>query len=254
MIQPRLKNSDLGVRTASAVVMVSVVAATSWSGPMAWSALVLLVGLICYAELIVLVYRAFPKWPKRIFAGFIGFIYVGFAILVLTYLPFGNLYHGTTPNGGKYIGLAQLASVIGLVICTDVGAYFTGRTIGGPRIAPSISPSKTWAGLAGGMIFAGLWALLALRLPTAIVGGIDGWARPLASYNVLAFISGALMAVVAQAGDFLESWLKRRAGVKDSSTLIPGHGGVFDRIDGLLPVAFVYGVFGDWLILGSWLK
>ena len=248
MIAIPAKKSDLGVRTASAVVMVSIVAATSWSGPMAWFALVLLVGLICYAELIVLVYKAFREWPKRIFAGLAGFVYVGSAISILTFLPFSILYHGTTPEGGKYLGLAQLASVIGLVVCTDVGAYFTGRAIGGPRIAPSISPSKTWAGLAGGMIFAGLWALLALRLPTAIVGDL-GWARPLASYNVAAFISGALMAVVSQAGDFLESWLKRRAGVKDSSVLIPGHGGVFDRIDGLLPVAFVYGVFGDWLIL-----
>jgi phosphatidate cytidylyltransferase len=243
--------SDLGVRAASAVVMIMIVAVAAWIGDPAWGWMVLVVGLICYAELLSLVSKAFKSWTKRVFAAVAGVVYVGLAASVLSSLPFGMVYHGSTPDGGKYIGLAILASVVGLVVFTDIGAYFAGRAIGGPKIAPSVSPSKTWAGLVGGMIAAGLWGLVALHLPAAVVAVSDGCSRPLSTYNLAAFLSGAIMAVVAQSGDFLESWLKRRAGVKDSSRLIPGHGGVLDRIDGLLPVAIVYGIFGDWLIFGD---
>jgi phosphatidate cytidylyltransferase len=125
--------------------------------------------------------------------------------------------------------------LIGIVVATDVGAYFAGRTLGGPKIAPSISPSKTWSGLIGGMLAASLFAVaLAMRV------------SPVFSMEelVLAILFGAFLAVVAQAGDFFESWMKRKAGVKDSGAMIPGHGGVLDRIDGLIPVVIVgTGVF-----------
>ncbi len=117
-------------------------------------------------------------------------------------------------------------SLLLAVIATDIGAYFAGRSIGGPKIAPSISPSKTWAGLAGGMAGAALVLML---------GRGNGMAAE-------AIGGGAMLAIVAQAGDFFESWMKRRAGVKDSGKLIPGHGGLFDRVDGLLAVVFVGGV------------
>lgn len=114
-----------------------------------------------------------------------------------------------------------------LMLCvwaTDVGAYFSGRFIGGARLAPAISPSKTWAGLFGGMAFAAVTGtLLALAL---------GAHQPL----VIGFW-GAILAVVAQAGDLLESALKRAVGAKDSGSIIPGHGGILDRIDGLLLAA-----------------
>jgi phosphatidate cytidylyltransferase len=104
----------------------------------------------------------------------------------------------------------------------DIGAYFAGRSIGGPKLAPSISPNKTWAGLIGGMVaagvFGGAWAWL-LQLPAILI--------------LLAAPFGA----AAQAGDLFESWLKRRAGVKDSGTWLPGHGGALDRLDGLVVVA-----------------
>lgn len=116
---------------------------------------------------------------------------------------------------------------LALVWATDICAYFAGRMIGGPKIAPRISPSKTWAGLGGGMLGAGVVAaLLADRL------GLD-FSVPLAA------LTGGGLAVVAQAGDFFESHLKRRAGVKDSGHLLPGHGGVMDRLDGAVPVAVV---------------
>ena len=107
---------------------------------------------------------------------------------------------------------------------TDIFAYFAGRSIGGPKLAPSISPNKTWAGLIGGMAGAGVFG--ALTATYFELGSPFVWI-------------GALMGLVAQAGDLYESWVKRRAGVKDSGTILPGHGGVLDRLDGLLPVIVV---------------
>lgn len=118
-------------------------------------------------------------------------------------------------------GLALVIWLLLVVWATDIGAYAVGRLVGGPRLAPRISPAKTWAGLGGGMLAA------------AAVGGIAaialGWTRSLAPA-----LTGAALAVVAQAGDLFESWLKRRRGLKDSGVLIPGHGGLLDRVDGLM--------------------
>jgi len=129
--------------------------------------------------------------------------------------------------------LALLA--IGLVIATDVGAYFAGRAIGGPKIAPKISPSKTWAGLFGGMVLAGLFVTIFANTALAEIAAVQ-------KLQIEIVILAAGLAVVAQMGDFLESWLKRRAEVKDSGNLIPGHGGLFDRVDGLIAVLFVLGL------------
>lgn len=105
---------------------------------------------------------------------------------------------------------------------TDIFAYFAGRSIGGPKLAPTISPNKTWAGLIGGMAGAGV-----AGAGTAILLDIG---------HPFVWL-GAVMGLLAQGGDLYESWLKRRAGVKDSGRILPGHGGVLDRVDGLLPVA-----------------
>jgi phosphatidate cytidylyltransferase len=104
---------------------------------------------------------------------------------------------------------------------TDIGAYFAGRAIGGPKLAPRISPNKTWAGLLGGMAGAAVIGWIAAHFLR-----IDG----------IFLLLGAPMAALAQAGDLFESWIKRRAGVKDSGSILPGHGGLLDRLDGLLPV------------------
>ncbi|MGZ8347617.1 MAG: phosphatidate cytidylyltransferase, partial [Allosphingosinicella sp.] len=119
-------------------------------------------------------------------------------------------------------GTFLLVMAVGIAVFTDTGAYFVGRTIGGPKIAPAISPSKTWAGLAGGMVGA------------ALFGGLAAWWFQL---EPLFLWLGGPMGLIAQAGDLYESWVKRRAGVKDSGTILPGHGGVLDRLDGLLAVA-----------------
>ena len=124
--------------------------------------------------------------------------------------------------GGTAMGLELLLWVFITTWSVDIGAYFAGRTIGGPRLAPAISPNKTWAGLIGGMLaaalFGGLWAYL-LQLPSILV------------------LLAAPFAAAAQGGDLFESWLKRRAGVKDSGNWLPGHGGALDRLDGLVVVA-----------------
>ena len=144
-------------------------------------------------------------------------------------------------RGVTLIEILIVLAIVVAVIATDIGAYFAGRGIGGPKIAPRISPSKTWAGLAGGIVLAALMlaALAELTAPGAVA------LRALATFAS----AGALAAVVAQTGDFFESWMKRKAGVKDSSNLIPGHGGVFDRVDGLLSVSFAAGVL--YLVVGA---
>ncbi|MCA1654609.1 MAG: phosphatidate cytidylyltransferase [Sphingomicrobium sp.] len=115
---------------------------------------------------------------------------------------------------------------------TDIGAYFAGRAIGGAKLAPSISPNKTWAGLIGGMATA------------ALLGGL--WAANTGLPRMLLMLA-PLFAVGAQTGDLFESGLKRRAGVKDSGTWLPGHGGALDRLDGLVVVAFLTALFAIWM-------
>jgi phosphatidate cytidylyltransferase len=109
---------------------------------------------------------------------------------------------------------------------TDIAAYAVGRSLGGPKLAPRVSPGKTWSGLIGGMIGAG-----------AISAGLMAWHGLGAWMVAAAFGLGLIAALVAQSGDLLESALKRRFGAKDSGVLIPGHGGVLDRLDGILAAA-----------------
>lgn len=166
-------------------------------------------GLAVAAAVLGLVVRLVKACDAKWMAG--GLLYAGLPALALVWLR-------DQPQG-----LGLVLWVLTLVWATDIVAYFAGRAIGGPKIAPKISPKKTWAGLVGGVIGA-----------MVIGGGVAdyaGFPAPL-----FATLSGGL-AIVSQAGDFFESWLKRRVGVKDSGTLLPGHGGIMDRVDGLVPVA-----------------
>jgi phosphatidate cytidylyltransferase len=116
-----------------------------------------------------------------------------------------------------------------VIWATDIGAYAAGRSIGGPKLAPKISPKKTWAGLAGGIVLAGSVSALA---------GLF-----LLSWNpATLLLTGAALAVWSQLGDLFESSVKRRFGVKDSSNLIPGHGGLLDRLDGVLAGGLAVGL------------
>lgn len=172
----------------------------------------------------------------------------GFGAIALLALLLGAASRrATLAVGTFYIGipsfaLLSLSWVWGTLVfwvfvvtwATDIFAYFAGRGIGGPKLAPRISPNKTWAGLAGGVAGA----------------AVCGWLLA-AWFEMEPFFlwMGGPMGLIAQGGDLYESWLKRRAGIKDSGTLLPGHGGVLDRLDGMLAVAIATTLL---LMAGLW--
>lgn len=157
--------------------------------------------------------RVHPRWIAA------GAVYIGLPCIAIVWL------RGSEPAGRQVILWLMLT-----VWATDTGAYFAGRLVGGPKLAPRLSPKKTWAGLIGAALSA---AIVGFVFPSFDAGAPS----PL----VLA-LTGALTAVVAQGGDLAKSSVKRRFGAKDSSHLIPGHGGLFDRVDGLLAAGLVLAV------------
>ncbi|MEP3226441.1 MAG: phosphatidate cytidylyltransferase [Parasphingorhabdus sp.] len=145
----------------------------------------------------------------------LGIIYAGLPALSILFLR------------GIDNGLLIVFWTLALVWATDIGAYFSGRAIGGPKLAPRYSPNKTWAGLIGGVIVTALFSYVLhiyFQLPFHLV------------------LLSIPLAILAQLGDLFESQMKRRAGAKDSGTIFPGHGGVMDRLDGLIPVAPVVAI------------
>jgi phosphatidate cytidylyltransferase len=154
---------------------------------------------------------AMTMFPKAALTA-LGVGYIGTAAIAILFLR------------EQPLGFALALWTLAIVWATDIGAYFAGRAIGGPKLAPTISPNKTWAGLIGGMVAAAIVGTLIAKfghLPTRAV-----WIAP-------------LLAVAAQIGDLVESGMKRHVGVKDSGRILPGHGGLLDRIDGMLPVAIL---------------
>ena len=202
--------SELAQRTMIGVMLIGIaLAAAVLDG-------YLFAGLVAIAACVM-----FYEW-RRIVAGWgfgwqiAGFVYALLPAIALLWI------RDRSEIEGAPIGLELLLWVFVITWSVDIGAYFAGRAIGGPKLAPTISPNKTWAGLLGGMaaaaVFGGLWTTL-LELPAVLL-----WLA-------------APFAVGAQLGDLFESWLKRRAGVKDSGDWLPGHGGALDRLDGLVVVA-----------------
>lgn len=126
-----------------------------------------------------------------------------------------------------------LLAVMGLVWVADIFAYFSGKAFGKHKLAPAISPGKSWEGAAGGALCVAIY--ITLVQDARWLSFETGW---LATVGV-----GLILTVVSVCGDLLESWLKRSAGIKDSSNLLPGHGGVFDRVDSLIAVLSVYAAF-----------
>jgi len=143
-------------------------------------------------------------------------------------LPIGALYLLRADPG---YGLMATVWLFVIISATDTGAYFAGRLIGGPKLAPKLSPKKTWAGLFGG---AGIAALTSIGV---------GYYFNLTSLFVLALVA-ASVAAFSQVGDIFESAAKRNFGVKDSSNILPGHGGILDRVDGLVFAAVLCAVLG----------
>lgn len=178
---------------------------------------------VAFWALVALAVKAYPAgvevWGARWMLALVG-------VIVLVPAWIATVYLRALPHG-EYL----LIHVIALIACADIGAFFAGRAIGGPKLMPHVSPGKTWAGFAGG-----LTAALAFSLSVGVWMGFSP-AR-LGMWCVL----GMLTMVASVFGDLLESAVKRHRGVKDSGTLLPGHGGLLDRLDSLsagLPV-FAY--------------
>lgn len=251
------RSGGLGTRMIVGALLLALALAAIWQGGWAFTVLIALaigcvfsewtamhrlgtagrvVGLVALLAAILLTQWLMPMEALLLLAG---------AFLLLLLLPgrgwrsAGLFYAGLPAVALLWLrqqpdGMALVLWAMGMVWATDIFAYFAGRAIGGAKIWPAISPNKTWAGLIGGMTAAALFS--------ALFGAWRGWPQ---GWLALALL-GALLAVVAQAGDFFESWLKRRAGVKDSGHILPGHGGVMDRVDGLVPVAVVVAL---WVVL-----
>ena len=245
--------SELGKRIFSAVIMLVIVLALSWMGGLPFLLLSLVLSMLLYFE-----------WQKIVritpFDGTEALLTLGFAALLISaiagYLTYGivgflalGLLLEVTSTGKeksdvRWIGLGALYCAIpviafpiirenggfGLLMflfivvwVTDIAAYFFGKQFGGAKLMPSISPKKTWSGAIGGFVF----AVVAASLMSSFLPG---------SIFVLA-LSAAVLSIVSQIGDLFESGLKRHFDVKDSSQLIPGHGGFLDRLDGLVAAA-----------------
>lgn len=246
-----MKSSDLGLRSAVAVLLVVVAALALWCGGIGFWLVCVILSLVMMAEWADL--DGVDRKTRRMaqFALSVPLALMAPASLVIEVHNFFTLgllagaalfiaivtRRPTLAAGVIYCGLPVLALVfmrrqdegivftlwaLALVWACDIGAYFAGRAIGGPKLWPAISPNKTWAGLIGGVALASLFAMV-----MHVFYGLP-WRMTLAT---------PVLAVLAQGGDLFESWLKRRAGVKDSGNILPGHGGVLDRLDGLVPVA-----------------
>jgi phosphatidate cytidylyltransferase len=251
--------TDLGVRAASAVLLIPAVLLDIWLGGIWFQLFMVLLGVLMAHEWANIVHeRSSTQFALHAAAAMCaGFLPQEIGVLSTLSTIAGLTVIGLVANalrdrdktifayvGVPYVALPVLAlvllrqheqlgvhAIMMLVVwATDTFAYFAGRIIGGPKLAPKLSPKKTWAGLGGGMagaaLISGIYA--AFFLP--------GWLG-------LALVAMAL-AVIAQLGDIFESALKRTYGVKDSGTLIPGHGGVLDRVDGLVAAAVVALIIG----------
>lgn len=167
--------------------------------------------------------QAAPRRAAAVWLAF-GVLYIGAAGLALIHL-----------RGDEAAGRGNVLFLFLVVWASDIGAYLAGRMLGGPKLAPAISPNKTWSGAAGGLL-------------SSVAAGMA------AAYVMEADLSGrvalvaALLGLTSQGGDLFESWIKRRFHVKDSSSLIPGHGGLLDRLDGVLAAAPAAALLG--LLLG----
>lgn len=200
--------SSLQTRIFSALILLAVICVPVFLGGLWFIALVLIAALLMYDEWCALTQGKNPylKW-----CGLIYILAPSISAIILR-----NSIYPFDSNAG----LLLLSFVVLTVVATDIGAYFAGKTIGGAKLWPTISPNKTWAGLGGGVLAACVVGMLA-----------SNWS-PYPDTVYQGALLGISLALISQAGDMLESWIKRRAGVKDSGTLIPGHGGLLDRLDG----------------------
>jgi phosphatidate cytidylyltransferase len=249
---------NLLLRVAAALVLAPAAIAIAYAGGWLWTALVTLASIGLYVEWLMIVGAARER--RVVVAGGTALAISGLCLAAgridaaLVALVFGfaavawlspERRHWTAA-GFFYAAAAELASVlvrldqthgfVALILIllvvwvTDIGGYFAGRGIGGPKLWPRVSPKKTWAGAIGGF-----------AASLAIAGGFAGLG--LGKVGPLLLL-GAALSIASQLGDLLESAVKRRFGVKDSSQLIPGHGGLMDRLDGFVAAVVTAAIFG----------
>ncbi|QIG80282.1 phosphatidate cytidylyltransferase [Stakelama tenebrarum] len=238
---------ELATRAAVGGILIALAATILWLGGLAFWLVTVVVGVLMIGEWAVLSGERLPgkrlaqyalSIPLAIlcpWAAGPGFFALGLIVAAAFFLVIVKR-NPQLGGGALYVGLPVLALLalreqenglvlavwtMALVWACDIGAYFAGRTFGGPLLAPKVSPAKTWSGLAGGVLLAGLFGVL------------------MTYFGLPSYLAAAtpFLAVVAQLGDLFESHIKRVAGVKDSDNILPGHGGMMDRLDGLVPVA-----------------
>ncbi len=214
----RQRASELPLRIYSSIVLGALALLATWVDGNAY-ALFWLAGAIGVLWEWVRITSLRPLWIAA------GVVYAGIFFVSMLWL-----------RSDPRLGLVALLWLFALIWTADVAAYFTGRALGGPKLWPAVSPNKTWSGAIGGTI-AGL-----------IAGTIVIMAAGLALRPVLVLVM-LVIVIAAQLGDLMESAIKRRFGVKDSSHLIPGHGGLMDRCDSLIAAAAV-ALFIGWARAG----
>lgn len=214
-------NRELKLRIISAIPMIAVALLAIGLGGMWFAGLVLAGAVLMSFEWNQLVTANDNKPEQKWYL--IGIAYVVVPCLALLYI--------------REQGAALAFWYFSVIWALDIGAYFTGKFVGGAKLAPAISPGKTWSGLGGGVLAA------------MVVGGLIAIFAGGQSFFLV--ILASVLALLAQAGDLYESWIKRQFGLKDSSSLIPGHGGILDRVDGIVAsapiLALVNLIFGPLL-------
>lgn len=226
---PPQKFSGLGLRALSALLLAPLMVALIIAGGWWFMAVMALAALISLYE-----WYGLAKPGKYAF----GVLLFGLIYLSISFMSFVGLRFSF--DCGAWLALAVILCVWG----SDIGGYFAGKCIGGPKMAPKLSPKKTWAGLAGAMVSSALVLEGLHQVGPYLFKYINtdtGLIVPNTWLPVLLF--GALLGLIGQIGDVSISYLKRRVGVKDTGNIIPGHGGLLDRIDALLLVAPIFLIF-----------
>lgn len=184
-------------------------------------------------------------WAILVIAGIVYFkskkVSLSFGVLYIC-LPLLSLEYIYYPNDGGF-SREPVLWLFFIVWATDIGGYIVGKTFKGPKLAPHISPSKTWSGLFGAVLFS-------VGMAYIFYWFFKDYLENISVSFLLA--SAGILAVISQIGDLFESYIKRRLGLKDSSNLLPGHGGLFDRVDGLLfasmaLAALMYAINQGWI-------
>lgn len=213
----RKPRSNLATRVLAAIVLIPLALGTAIFGSWPFAAFWTAAALAIVYEWVVLVSK--PQQRFTLLSAS-GVVYAGallFAVIAL--------------RSDVTLGLAAIVFLFAVVWATDIGGYFVGRAFGGPKLMPSVSPNKTWSGAIGGTI-------------AAILCGGAVYYFMVGSRIGVAAVLALLLSIAAQAGDLFESFLKRRFDAKDASKLIPGHGGVMDRLDGFITAAVVAVLIG----------